>query len=274
VISAAAPWRVSARRVRAGAGLLAASTVIQLWGLWLGYFAPDAPGEPSRAVGLAALFLAILGVSIWLFVQPWRRRVMVFDVVVATLWSGLLALGLASELVGEGNANVGLRLIALIIAGAGLALLPFAEVWARPLAAILRVAAGMTLLVGLITSIYGGAHLLGVLGNYSRGAYPVYDFRVASMISIGIMMVVAGTLCIAAVRGLAGGRRPAWDIAMGGTVLLLLVTLPLINVPVQGQLAGFLTFFAAPNVIVLVVARDRLETAVLAGESGNSRPPR
>lgn len=134
----------------------------------------------------------------------------------------------------------------------------------------------MTLLVGLVTSIYGGAHLLGVLGNYSRGAYPVYDFRVASMISIGIMMVVAGTLCIAAVRGLADGRPRAWDIAMGGTVLLLLVTLPLINVPGQGHLAGFLTFLAAPNVIVLVVVLRRLETVdtVLAGESGNSRPPR
>lgn len=128
-MTAAAPWRVSARRIRAGAGLLAASTVIQLWGLWLGYFAPDAPGESSRAVGLAALFLAILGVSIRLFVQPWRRRIMVFDVVVTTLWSVLLALGLASELVGQSDANVGLRLIALIIGGVGLALLPFAEVW-------------------------------------------------------------------------------------------------------------------------------------------------
>jgi hypothetical protein len=216
-------WHLSARRIRAGAGLLAASAVMQLWGLWLGYFAPDAPGEPSRAVVLAALFLAILGVSVWLVIQPGRRRVMVFDVVVTTLWSALLALGLTSELVGQGNPNVGLELIALIIAAVGLAVLPFAEVWAGPLAAILRVAAVMTLLVGLITTIYGGAHLFGVLGNYSRGAYPLYDFRVASMISIGIMLVVAGMLCIVAVRGLVRGQRRSWDIAMGGTVLLLLV---------------------------------------------------
>jgi hypothetical protein len=257
-MTAPSPWHEGARRIRAGAGLLAASTVIQLWGLWLGYFAPDAPGEPSRAGGLGALFLAILGVSIWLLVQPWRRRVIVFDVVVTTLWTALLALSLA---VGTSDAgqNNGLELVAVVIGGVGLLMLPFAEVWARPLAAILRVAAGMTLLVGLITTIYGGAHLLGVLGNHSRGAYPLYDFRVASMISIGILMVVAGTLCIAAVRGLARGRRRSWDVAMGGTVLLLLVTLPLLNVPVQGQLAEFLTFFAAPNVVVLVVARRRLE---------------
>jgi hypothetical protein len=96
------------------------------------------------------------------------------------------------------------------------------------------------------------------------------------MISIGIMMVVAGTLCIAAVRGLAPGQRRSWDIAMGGTVLLLLVAVPRISLPVQGQLAGFLTFLAAPNFIVLVVARRPLETvdAVLADGSGNSRPPR
>jgi hypothetical protein len=59
---------------------------------------------------------------------------------------------------------------------------------------------------------------------------------------------------------------------MGGTVLLLLVAVPLISLPRQGDLAGMLTFFAAPNLIVLVVAWRRLETvdAVLAGESGNS----
>ena len=271
-MAALAPWHVSARRIRAGAGLLAASTVIQLWGLWLGYFAPDAPGEPSRALVLASLLSAILVVSMLLVAEPWRRRVIVFDVVVGSLWNVLLALSLASELVGQGFTSDGLKPVAVVIAGLGLLMLPFAEVWAGALAAILRIAAGMTLLVGLLTTIYGGAHLMGVLGNASRGAYPVYDFRVASMISIGIMMVVAGTLCIAAVKGLASGRRRAWDIAMGGTVLLLLVTVPLINVPVQGELAGFLTFFAAPNLIFLAVARRRLEPhdAVLAGESGNS----
>jgi hypothetical protein len=63
------------------------------------------------------------------------------------------------------------------------------------------------------------------------------------------------------VRGLAGGRRRAWDIATGGTVKLLLVILLLTKVPVQGQLAEFLTFFAAPNLIVLLVARRRFEAA-------------
>ena len=258
-MAAPTPWHLSARRIRAGAGLLAASTAIQLWGLWLGYFAPDAPGEPSRALVLAFLLSAVLVVSILLVAQPWRRRVIVFDVIVGTLWNLLLALGFASELVRQDFTSDGLKPVAVVIGGLGLFTLPVAEVWAGVLSAILRIAAGMTLLVGLLTTIYGGAHLMGVLGNAWRGSYPVYDFRVASMISIGIMMVVAGSLCLAAVRGVARGRGRAWDIAMGGTVLLLLVTVPLINVPVQGELAGFLTFFGAPNLIALLVARRRLE---------------
>ena len=258
-IAAAAAWRVGQRRGRIGAGLLAASAVLQLWGLWLRYFAPDAPGKASQAVVLAPLLTAILGASIWLIAQPWRRRVMGFAVIVGTLWSVLLSLGPVIELVGEGYTIHGLELVSAILGGAGLLLLPFAEVWAGPLAAILRVAAGMTLLVGLLSTLFGSGHLMGVLGNAAKGAYPLYDFRVASMISIGIMMVVAGTLCIAAVKGLARGRRRAWDVAMGGTVLLLLVTLPLINIPVQGELAGALAFFATPNLLVLVAASRRLE---------------
>ena len=260
VMAPPAPWQLRSRRIRAGAGLLAASAVIQLWSLWLGYFAPDALGEPSRAVGLAALQSAILGASMWLLAQEWRRRVMVFAVVVGTLWNVLLALVLASELAGQGSTDGGFELVALVIGGLGLLILPSGDVWGRALAAILRISAGMTLLVGLVTTTFGGAHLLGVLSNYSRGAYPLYTFRVGSMIGIGIMMVVAGVLCITAVRGLANGQRRAWDLAVGGTGLVLLVTLPLIKVPVQGELAGALAFFAVPNLIVLVIAQRRLET--------------
>ena len=163
-------WHVSVRRIRAGAGLLAASTVIQLWSVWLGYFAPNAAGDPSRVQLIMWWLVVTLGVSIWLLVQPWRRRVMVFAVVETTVWTALLALIIAFELVGQSTPNVGLALIALVIGAVGLVLLPFAEVWAVALAAILRGAAGMTLLVGLVSTIYGGAHLLGVIGNASGGS--------------------------------------------------------------------------------------------------------
>ena len=243
----------SLRRIRAGASLLAISTVIQLWAIWLGYFAPNAAGDRSRVALILWWLVVTLGASIWLLVQPWRRRVMIFTSVETTVWTGLLALMIAGGLVSPGSSDVGLELSAFVIGGVGLVVLPFAEVWSAEL--IPRAAAAVTLLVGLASTIFGGAHFLGVTGNASRGVYPSYDFRLASMLSIGILMVVAGTLCIAAVRGLARGRRRAWDHAMGGTVLLLLVTVPLCFVPVQGDLAALLVLLAAPNLIILLVAR-------------------
>ena len=126
----------------------------------------------------------------------------------------------------------------------------------KPVAVILAAAAGMTLLVGADSTIAGGGHLGGVIVTASNGVYRSYDFRLAALLIIGILMVVAGTLSIAAASGLARGQRRAWDRAMSGTVLLLLVTVPLAYVPnAQGELAATLAFLTAPNLIVLVVAR-------------------
>jgi hypothetical protein len=245
---------VSLGRVRAGAGLLAISTVIALWSVWPAW-------EPPRGgAGYAAWLLVALGASIWLRVQPWRPRVMIFAVVVTTLWYALLALRIASELVGESTLNVGL-VSAFVIGGVGLSLLTVAEAWAAVLAAILAVAAGMTLYVGLASTIFGGAHLWGVLVTASRGAYHSYDFRLASLLLLGMTMVSAGVLCLSAVRGLARGQRRAWDRAMIGTLLLLVVTVPIVYVPVQGLLAAAQAWPAGLNVIVLVAAWRRLAPA-------------
>ena len=62
----------------------------------------------------------------------------------------------------------------------------------------------------------------------TRG-YP-YDFRYAGLLLVGITIVYSGVLCLWAVRGLARGERPAWDRALSGTILLLLVAVPLIPV--------------------------------------------
>ena len=72
-------------------------------------------------------------------------------------------------------------------------------------------------------------------------------------------MVLAGVLCLTAVRGLVRGQRRAWDRAMIGTLFLLLVTAPITPLPVQGQQAAFLAFPAALNLIVLVAAWGALE---------------
>jgi hypothetical protein len=246
---------VSLRRVRAGAGLLAISTVIQLWSTWPAW-------EPPRGgAGSAAWLFVALGASIWLLVQPWRRRVMIFVVVVTTLWYALLALHIAAELVGESTPNVGPALVALVIGGVGLSMLTVAEAWAAVLAAILAVAAGMTLYVGLASTVFGGAHLWGVLVTASRGAYDAYDFRFAALLLLAMTMVFAGVICLTAVRGLARGRRRAWDRAMIGTLLVLVVTVPIVYVPVQGLLAAAQAWPAAVNAIVLVAAWRRLAPA-------------
>ena len=124
---------VSVRRIRAGAGLLAISTVIQLWSAWLGYFAPDATGDPRKVTVIALWLFVTLGATTWLLVQPWRRRVMTFTVVEATLWTALLALMVAGALVGPSDLNAGLELSAFVIGAVGLGLLPFAVVWSPAL---------------------------------------------------------------------------------------------------------------------------------------------
>jgi hypothetical protein len=117
-----------------------------------------------------------------------------------------------------------------------------------------RLAAGVTLLVGLFSTISGGAHLYGVIVTAAWRISYAYDFRFASLLLVGILIVVSGALCIAAVGGLLNARRPAWDRAVSGTLLLLLVTVPLI--PVQYELAGGLTLVGAVNLVILLGLRS------------------
>lgn len=115
---------------------------------------------------------------------------------------------------------------------------------------LLRLAAALTLLAGLAGTIPGGAHLQGVIAAATSRGYP-YDFRLASMLTLGIGMVFAGVLCLTAVRGLAHGQRRAMDRAVIGSLLLVLVTFPITPHPVQGQQAAAVMFPALVDFIVL-----------------------
>jgi hypothetical protein len=141
-------------------------------------------------------------------------------------------------------------------------------------AGLLGAAAATTLIAGLAGAIPGGAHFLGVTGNATSGVYQSYDFRLASMLLLGIGMVFAGVLCLTAVRGLAHGQRRAWDRAMIGSVLLLLVTLPITPHPTQGGMAGFLSFFAAVDLIVLLAAWRQLEAGQRSQHASVATDPR
>jgi hypothetical protein len=115
----------------------------------------------------------------------------------------------------------------------------------------------MTLIVGVAATVFGTAHLYGVIVTAIRRVSCRYDFRFAALMIVGTLIVIAGLLCLASVRSLTKGRRPAWVRAVSGTVLLLLVAVPL--VPVQPELAGMMSLLGALNLIALLGARGQLE---------------
>ena len=120
------------------------------------------------------------------------------------------------------------------------------------------IAAGMSLVVGLLLAIMGAAHLDGVLTTATSQGYD-YDFRLAGLLLVGSTLVFGSSLCLSSVRGLARGRRTAWGRAMSGTLLLLLVLV--LMSPLQPKMAPGLSVVAAGNLIALLAARRRLEPA-------------
>jgi hypothetical protein len=119
-----------------------------------------------------------------------------------------------------------------------------------------QLAAGASGFVGLLVIIMGLAHLHGVLVTANLKAY-TYNFRLAALLIVGMALVFAAALCLSAVRGLAHRQRAAWARALIGTLLLLLVFVPL--GPVQPAMAPGLSVLAALNLIVLLAALRGLE---------------
>jgi hypothetical protein len=130
---------------------------------------------------------------------------------------------------------------------------------ARP--GIVTAAVAVALWIGLGNTIGGLGHIQGVIETATRRGY-AYDFRYAGLLIVGTTIAFSGVLCLWAVRGLARGERPAWDRALSGTILLLLVGIPLIPVDGPGQDNAVLQA-AIPgtvSLIVLLAARPRLGT--------------
>jgi hypothetical protein len=110
--------------------------------------------------------------------------------------------------------------------------------------------------VGLLIIVMGLAHLYGVMVTAPERTY-AYDFRLAALLLVGMALVFGAALCLSAVRGLARRQRAAWGRALIGTLLLLLVLVPL--GPVQPDMAPGLSVLAAVNLIVLLAVRLELE---------------
>ena len=126
---------------------------------------------------------------------------------------------------------------------------------------VVTAAVAVTLVMGLGNTIGGLGHIQGVVATATRRGYH-YDFRYAGLLLVGITVAYSGVLCLWAVRGLARGERPAWDRALSGTILLLLVAVPLLPVEGPGQDNAVLQAAvpATVSVIVLLAARPRLGT--------------
>jgi hypothetical protein len=117
-------------------------------------------------------------------------------------------------------------------------------------------AAVISLCVGLLLAVMGVAHLASVIVTANVRSYP-YNFRLAALLLVGMGLVFGAALCLSAVRGLARGRRTAWRQAVIGTLLLLVVLVPM--GPVQPDMAPGLAIVAAGNLIVLIAAFRGLE---------------
>jgi hypothetical protein len=130
---------------------------------------------------------------------------------------------------------------------------------ARP--GVVSAAVAVTLWIGLGNIIGGLGHIQGVVETATRHGYP-YDFRYAGLLIVGITIAYSGLLCLWAVRGLARGERPAWDRALSGTILMLLVAAVLIPVDGPGRDNAILqaAIPGAVSLIVLLAARPRLGT--------------
>jgi hypothetical protein len=143
---------------------------------------------------------------------------------------------------------------------------------ARP--GVVTAAVAVTLWMGLGNILQGLGHIQGVVQTATRRGYP-YDFRYAGLLIVGIMIVYAGVLCLWAVRGLARGERPAWDRALSGTILLLLVGVTLIPVEGPGQDNAVLqaTIPGLVSLIVLLAARPRLGTFTPSASDNEPQRP-
>jgi hypothetical protein len=142
---------------------------------------------------------------------------------------------------------------------------------ARP--GVVTAAVAVALWLGLGNTIGGLGHIQGVIETATRRGYP-YDFRYAGLLMVGIMVAYSGVLCLWAVRGLARGERAAWDRALSGTILLLLVAVPLL--PVEGPGRDNAVLQAAipgtVSLIVLLAARPRLGTFTPSASDNEPQP--
>jgi hypothetical protein len=111
----------------------------------------------------------------------------------------------------------------------------------------------VTLASGLITAALSAAHLVVVL-IVALGRSPlVYDFRLYSLVLLGVVLTGLGLLLALAASGLVRGDPPRTRLARNAALMLLLVNAPL--APLQGFAVALAALAAVTLAAVFVRAR-------------------
>ena len=124
-------------------------------------------------------------------------------------------------------------------------------------AGALAAVGSVTFFCGALIGLLGAAHTLAVIGRALRGPASEYDFRLYSLVMMGVALIAGGLRCLSTSWNVARGDVRAWKAAIGATTLLLVVNLPL--VPIQGFAVG-LSVFLVMTLLVLTATRRRFVT--------------
>jgi hypothetical protein len=105
---------------------------------------------------------------------------------------------------------------------------------------------------GAMIGSLGAAHTIAVINQALRRPAFQYDFRLYSLILLGIFLIAGGVRCLTTSWKVSRGDARAWKDALQTTTMLLAVNLPL--TPIQGFAAG-LAGFLVVTLFVLIATR-------------------
>ena len=126
-------------------------------------------------------------------------------------------------------------------------------------AGALAVVGTFTFFSGALIGLLGAAHTLAVVGRALRGPAFEYDFRLYSLVLLGVSLIAGGLRCLSTSWKVARGDARAWKTALGASTMLLVVNVPLM--PIKGFATGFSAFLVM-TLFALIAMRSRFVTPV------------
>ncbi len=135
----------------------------------------------------------------------------------------------------------------------------FATTARRRGAGALAAVGAVTFFCGALIASLGLVHTLAVTGRALSRLGPAfeYDFRLYSLIMLGVVLIAGGVRCLTTAWNVARGDPRAWKAALEATTMLLVVNVPLM--PIQGFAVGF-SMFLMVTLLALIATRRRFVT--------------